>query len=115
MAQIGEELLAFQWPAREAAFRQQVVRALMSGYHSHQYAITREEMAAMGLRMVRDIDAERLAWDISLLIQGHIGGALRAAPADPWHDALLATRAGVSTRSAQADGMAPQWREERFA
>lgn len=115
VTQIAEELLAFQLSGRDAAFRQQVVRHLMSGYHSHGYAITRAEMAGLGLRMVRDAEAEQLAWDISLLIQGHIGGGVRESPADPWHDALLATRGGMATRRAQPGGLAPQWLREHAA
>jgi hypothetical protein len=115
MAQIAEELLAFQLGGRDAAFRQQLVRQLMSGYHSHGYPITRAEMAGLGLRMARDAEAERLSWEISLLIQGHVGGGLRASPEEPWHDAMLATRDGVATRRAARGGLAPQWLQEDAA
>lgn len=112
MAQIADQLLAFQLPGRDAPLRQRVVSQLTSGYHSHQYAITRAELAALGLRMARDLEAEQLAWEISLLIQEHIGGGVRDAPDAPWHDALLATRDGVETRCARPDGLAPRWRPE---
>lgn len=109
MTQIAVELLAYQLPGADAAQRQHIVRQLSSGYHSHQYALTAEEMAALGLRMARDAEAEHIAWNISTLLQQHIGGGLRAAPDAPWHDALLATRDNVATRRAQAGGMAPRW------
>ena len=115
MTQIAEQLLAFQLTGCDAAFRRQVVLHLMSGYHSHQYAITPAELKALGLRMARDPEAERLAWEISELIQGHIGGGLRESPDAPWNDALLATRDGVATRRAQPGGLASQWRWEPAA
>ena len=115
MTQIAEQLLAFQLPGHDAALRQQLVRHLTSGYHSHQYAITPAELAALGLRMARDPEAERLAWEISLQIQEHIGGAVRDSAEHPWLDALLATRDGVETRYTRSDGLAPRWRREHGA
>ena len=115
MTQIAEQLLAFQLPGRDAAFRQQLVRHLTSGYHSHQYAITPAELAALGLRIARDPEAEQLAWEISLQIQEHIGGAVRDSAEHPWLDALLATRDGIDTRYTRSDGLAPRWRREHGA
>ena len=115
MTQIAEQLLAFQLPGRDAVFRQQLVRHLTSGYHSHQYAITPAELAALGLRIARDPEAEQLAWEISLQIQEHIGGAVRDSAEHPWLDALLATRDGIDTRYTRSDGLAPRWRREHGA
>lgn len=115
MAQIAGELLAFQMPGPDDAPRQRIVQQLMSGYHSHGYAITRAEMASLGLRMTRDIEAEQLAWAMSLMLQDHIGGARRQSPEASWHDALLASRDGIATRRVQPGGMAPQWLTEQAA
>jgi hypothetical protein len=65
--------------------------------------------------MARDAQAEQIAWEISVMIQGHIGGGLRASPDDPWNDAMLATRDSVNTRRTQPSGVAAQWRQEHPA
>lgn len=113
--QIAEELLAHQLPEKDAAFRRQLAGQLISGYHSHHYAITREEMAALGLRVRGDAAAELPAWRISRLLQDHIGGAQRNSEDDPWCDALLATRDGVSERHKRPGGLAPSWKFMRDA
>lgn len=111
LAQIGEELLAFQLPAAEPAFRQQLVQRLMSGYHSHNYALTRDEMERLGLRIRRNPAVEQLGWTISKLLQASVGGGLRASAEETWIDALLATRDGVDLRRRQPGGLAPIWTE----
>lgn len=115
LAQIGEELLAYQLPAHDLQFRQQVIRQLMSGYHSHNYAITGDELTRLGLCVRRDANAEQAAWEISKFIQASVGGGVRASNEAPWIDALFATRSGALLRQKQADGLQPQWLTERFA
>lgn len=109
MAQIGEELLAWQLPDTEPAMRKKIVEQLMSGYHSHSYALTPDEMAGLGLRVRRDSAVERRAWAISRIVQATVGGGLRNGPEDTWNDALLATRDGVRLRRRRPGGLAPQW------
>lgn len=109
MAQIGEELLAWQLPDAEQSTRKKIVEQLMSGYHSHSYALTADEMARLGLRVRRDRAVEQRAWAISRIIQATVGGGLRDGLEDTWHDALLATRAGVRLRRRRPGGLAPQW------
>ncbi|MYM91157.1 hypothetical protein GTP91_28780 [Rugamonas sp. FT82W] len=112
--QIGEQLLAFHLPGEDAAVRSRLIGQLMTGYHSHNYAITREEMAALGLRVRGDAAVERPAWEISRLLQGHVGGGQRASEDAPWCDALFATRYGASERRRHPGGLAPSWNVERY-
>ena len=109
LAQIGEELLAWQLPDAKQEARRAIVEQLVNGYHSHNYALTREELAGLGLTMARDAQAERLGWLISTQLQASIGGALRSAPDQPWNDALLASRDGVQLRCQRPGGFAPLW------
>ncbi|OFA00788.1 hypothetical protein [Duganella sp. HH101] len=109
LRQIGEELLRYQLPQLAAGARANIVEQLMSGYHSHDYAITGEEMAALGLRVGREPRVEDLAWDISLMLQAHIGGGARPSVEAPVQDALLATRDGLSVRYRRQDGLLPRW------
>jgi len=115
LAAIGEELLAFQLPGLEAGARQAIVRHLMSAFHSHNYAISPDELARLGLRVRRDPALERTAWPLSKLLQATIGGGLRDGADDEWNDALLATGAALRVRRRRPGGLAPVWREERAA
>ncbi len=111
--QIALELLASRRrrsaAGDEADAHRNLVRKLMAGYHSHNYAITGDELAALGLPARRDEMTEMLAWPISTLLQSRVGGAQRASEQQPWFDALLATRAGVRLRRRHAAALAPAW------
>jgi hypothetical protein len=107
--QIAHELLAKRGGASDSAADGALVRQLMAGYHSHNYAITGAELAALGLPVKRDDMTEQLAWPISTLLQATVGGAQRASEDQPWHDALLATRSGVQLRRRHAAALAPEW------
>jgi hypothetical protein len=107
--QIAHELLAKRGGASDSAADGALVRQLMAGYHSHNYAITGAELAALGLPVKRDDMTEQLAWPISTLLQATVGGAQRASEDQPWHDALLATRSGVKLRRRHAAALAPEW------
>lgn len=106
--QIAHELLAtrIESAGRDDAH---LVRQLMAGYHSHNYAITGAELATLGLPVRRDAETEAPAWEISTLLQETIGGAQRASEDAPWFDALLATRDGVQLRRRHATALAPVW------
>ncbi|MEW6372117.1 MAG: hypothetical protein AB1584_14370 [Pseudomonadota bacterium] len=106
--QIAGELLATRADAPRPGDAQ-LVQKLMAGYHSHNYAITGAELAALGLPVRRDDAVEALGWDISTLLQETVGGAQRASEDAPWIDALLATRAGVRLRRRHVDALAPVW------
>ncbi len=113
LQQIGEELLAYQLPEQAPALRRQVVQQLMSAYHSHNYALTGDEMAALGLRVRRDAGVELAAWEISKLVCATVGGGLRDVAEAPWHDTLLATRDSITVRSRQAGSMRTPWTTQR--
>lgn len=111
--QIAHELLASRRHAADAAAEanDSLVRKLMSGYHSHNYALTGGELAALGLPARSDAMTEELAWPISRLLQATVGGAQRASEQAPWIDALFATRAGVRLRRRHASALAPVWED----
>jgi len=109
--QIGKELLASRGAGGGGSQDEHIVRQLMSAYHSHNYALTGNELAALGLPVRRDATVEDLAWTISTVLQDTVGGAQRASEDAPWIDALLATRHGVQLRRRHADALAPVWVE----
>lgn len=110
LRQIGEELLAFQLPAVDAAARARIVEQLMFGYHSHGYALTGAELARMGLSLRRQPATEALAWTISRVLQDRVGGGLRQSADEAWTDALFASRDGAQLRLNPGGGMLPRWR-----
>ena len=107
--QIGEELLRFQMPDKSETFRQDVVKELMFGYYSHNYALTREEMEKLGLHIRRAPDVEECAWRMSRVLQTIVGGGLRDSADAPWNDVLLATRDGGMLREHRSGGFLPRW------
>ncbi|ATQ75128.1 hypothetical protein CR152_11810 [Massilia violaceinigra] len=107
--QIGEELLRFQLPDKTETFRQDVIKELMFGYYSHNYALTREELAKLGLTIRREPEVEERAWAISRALQALVGGGLRESAEAPWNDVLLATRDGGMLREHRSGGFLPRW------
>lgn len=109
LAQIGEELLAWQLPGHDEASRRKIVSQLMSGYHSHNYALEGADLEKLGLQVRRNAKVEQVAWEISKLLQGSVGGALRNAPDEAYNDAMLATRDAVMVRRKRPGGMGADW------
>jgi hypothetical protein len=112
LQQIGEELINYQLPELDMESRENIVKHLMFGYHSHNYAITRDEMIKIGLKVKSNTEIERLAWKISQAIQVTVGGALRQSIKEPWHDMLIATSIQVEVRENRNDGFMPQWKSD---
>ena len=113
LAQIGEELLAWQLPNQDKEFRRQLVAQLMSGYHSHNYALDGTDLEKLGLRVRRNPQVEQVAWQISKLVQACVGGALRNAPDEAYTDALFASRDAVMLRRKRPGGLGADWNTER--
>lgn len=114
MAEVAQELLAFQLKSATPQQQQRIVHQLMSGYHSHNYALTGVELEKLGLRIRRDRAAEQAGWEISKHIQATVGGGLRDSEEAPWFDAMLATRDGIALRRKQPGGLAPSWSIDTF-
>ncbi len=109
LQQIGEELIRYQLPELDLEGRSKIVQHLLFNYHSHNYAITREEMIAIGLKVKSDLTIEPLAWEISQILQTVVGGGLRQTMDEPWKDMLIATSAQVVLREKRNDGFMPRW------
>jgi serine dehydrogenase proteinase len=106
---IGAELLALGLPAASPEARSQIVDALVYGHHSHGFALTRDDLRALGLPVREDEAAEAMAWDIARILRPALGAGARRSPGDDWFDALVATSAGSMRRRRSPDGLAPRW------
>lgn len=109
LQQIALELLAFQLRSNSIEQREKIVQHLVSAYHSHSYAITGEELSALGLRIVRNQAVEDLAWELSTILQAHVGGAQRESLDDPWINAVIASAEKIRRRTQRIDGLASHW------
>lgn len=98
LQQIGEQLLAFQLPEQEQSIRSKIVEQLQYGYHSHSYAITREELTQLGLKIKLDPHIDVTAWKMAEQIRANLGAGTCESLEDGWYDAIIATAYEVSGR-----------------
>ncbi|WP_037459573.1 SDH family Clp fold serine proteinase [Shewanella sp. HN-41] len=110
LQQIGEQLLAFQLPEQEQGIRSKLVEQLQYGYHSHTYAITREELAQLGLKMKQAPLVDATAWKIAEQIRAKLGpGACESLDAG-WCDAIIATANETRGRWCHPERPSPCWK-----
>lgn len=106
---IGEELLALQMPQTPAAQRTAIVETLLFGYHSHDYTLTGDDLATIGLTVRRDPALETAAWELARELRTRMGPETRKSRDRGWCDALIATRDGGFARTRQQDLLPGDW------
>ncbi len=106
---ICTELLALGLPDSPEAARSRIVEALVHGHHSHGFALTGDDLKALGLPMRDEPEAADLAWEIARDLRALLGPGARRSEQDDWHDSILATSAGSWRRRRSPDGLAPRW------
>lgn len=92
----GDTLLARHIASPDA--RTAIVRTLLQGYGSHDYAIDGDELCALGLPVTRDPAIEALAWEVTCAVRRTIGPESRASLTEDWHDAAVADTQVVALR-----------------
>ena len=108
---IANELLAFQLPDQSASHRSDIVNQLLFGYHSHSYAITRDDLLHIGLNVKREAPVEAKAWQIAKELNAVMGGGVRQTPQDARNDVLLASSRKAHVRQRHIDVISPTWLE----
>lgn len=109
LQKIGVELLQYQFPNNSVEQQLEIVNKLLFEFYSHSYAITREELSALGLKVQKDEVIEALAWDISSHIRSTVGGNVRSSLEEPWNDVMLASRQHYLLRKKQQGQLSPEW------
>ena len=111
MQTICNEMLAWHIPDDREELRRHIADRLIFGYHSHSYALTWDELAALGLPVCRDAEVEALVWPAACRLREIIGQGARDSSQDAWFDALIATRKGamVRRRSEDSPGRWQEW------
>jgi hypothetical protein len=112
---ICAELLSLHLAHEPEALRAGIADKLLFGHHSHTYALTRDDMAALKLPIRRDEPTENLAWEIARILRGTLGGGVRRSVEDDWFDTILATRGGARRRRHSQDGLEPAWEDGELA
>lgn len=103
----GDALLARHIASPET--RVAIVRTLLQGYGSHDYAITGDELRALGLPVTGDAAIEALAWDATCAVRRTIGPESRASLTEDWHDAAVADAQVVALRRRRRGERAGTW------
>jgi hypothetical protein len=106
---ICSELLSLHMAHEPEARRSGIADRLLFGHHSHTYALSRDDMTALGLPIRRDEPVENLAWEIARGLRGTLGGGVRRSLEDDWFDAIFATRGGARRRRRGLGGLEPVW------
>lgn len=89
-----------------------IINQLMHGYHSHGFPLAADDLADLGLPVVRDADVERTAWKIAGMLRASVGGGVRDSEQDDWFDTCIATREACHLRRTGPRRMMPRWETE---
>lgn len=100
---ICEALLSLHMGEDRQAQRRHITEKLLFDFHSHTYALTRDDLLALGLPVTIDRQLEPLMWSISSELRKVIGPASRDASRSDWLDACLATAHGACVRRRSED------------
>lgn len=103
----GDALLARHIASPDT--RAAIVRTLLQGYGSHDYAITGDELRALGLPVTGDAAIEALAWDATCAVRRTIGPESRETLSEDWHDAAVADTQVVALRRRRRGERAGTW------
>lgn len=112
--QIAHELVALNESITDQQIRDNIVKQLMFGYHSHSYALTGKDMSDLGLTVAADDDLFKLAWNAVCRITSIIGGQARKSPEDPRNDCLIMTAKTMCIRQHSPNAYRPCWFEKEL-
>lgn len=110
---IAHELLARHARERTPAERDAIVDGLLFAYHSHNYAVTAEELKGLGLSVSYDEAIEPAAWAIARRLGTRLGAGARANEESDWVDTVIATRDRVRSRRVSQQGVGVVWEGDR--
>ncbi len=108
---IALELIANQLPTASVKRQEEIVDMLMTGFHSHHFALSSEDLSNLGILVERHRELEATSWQLAKIIHKHLGAGRRQLDGGTFIDAVLATDSSVIMRQNKFDEMAPNWRE----
>ncbi len=107
--EIGEDLLSLHMEAPRKSLTE-VVDKLIYGYHSHAYALTREDLRNLGLPVHQDPDVDEMAWDLAKIMRLHIAAEFRGVHEGTWKDAILVGGGREIARLRRTDAPGGEWK-----
>ncbi|WP_240224364.1 SDH family Clp fold serine proteinase [Rheinheimera hassiensis] len=108
---IGEQLLQWQLPEHSSEKRAAMIRNLLTGYHSHHFALSGTELQNLGFKVKREAEIEPLLWSISLSLQEAIGEKT-GFNNDARLEAVLLSSSKSYLRTQQPENIRPVWIQE---
>ena len=113
LQQIGEELMSLHMGA-DRSVASGIVSKLLFSYHSHSYALTREEMRGLGLPVASDELVENAAWEIASELMCLLGSGVRASPDADWFDCAVITRERAMFRRVSREERSRIWEQREL-
>ena len=105
---MAQEHLALSGNVPEAHIAN-IIDNMMFGDHSHDYALTGEQLAQQGLPCERVTSLAHACATMAQVFERYIGGGNRASLEDSWCDCVLASDARMSIRWKDTTGLNPTW------
>ncbi|MEM9384557.1 MAG: hypothetical protein AAGA68_05810 [Pseudomonadota bacterium] len=106
---IAHELLAQQQRERSADERDEIVDRLLFHYHSHNYAITAQELTGLGLSVSLEESTAPVSWALARKLGASLGAGARKSEDEGWMDTVIATRDRVRWRRVGHPGLGFTW------
>lgn len=106
---IGEQLLQWQLPELSSEKRTAMIQNLLTGYHSHHFALSGSEMQRLGFRVKQDSDIEPLLWTVSALLQNAIGEEFSQSEDYSRLDSVLLSNSQSYFKVRQQERIRPVW------
>jgi hypothetical protein len=106
---VCRELLARSMGDQPEDLRSKIADKLLSGYHSHAFSLTYQDLGALGLPVQRDARIENIAWEIAGELRQSLGGGVRRSEDDAWVNTIIATRTATRCQRYHPGPFAPRW------
>jgi hypothetical protein len=100
---------------RDAERTAAIVSKLVSGFQSHGFPLSREDLRDFGLPVTEDNEVEERAWAIAALLRSSIGGGARGNEQEEWFDACIATRDSCRVRRRSSAWLMPRWESAQLS
>lgn len=109
MFEISLELIDLSRSSIDKDKQTNIIHRLTHNYHSHGFPITNDDLAQMGLPIVRHAKTEAMAWSLSKNLRLFLGGEGRRSIDDVKTDAVIGTASELFIRQLNPAEITPRW------
>lgn len=86
-----------------------IIEALMFSFHSHDYAVTGQQLEELTLPCINNNQINAITWPIIEAFIDFIGGGNRADLDSPWCDTIIVSSHRLASRWKDTSGLNPKW------